>query len=118
MMDACNRFSSLSYAVSPSLFLEFHGSEGSLEEQVHTAGGCRAIGDPQSNKSRTVKLEPMSRVVSTEEISQSNGGSGFQWAKDAETRERLWRARHDAWYASLALRPGCKVETLHVTITT
>ncbi|KAF3854226.1 hypothetical protein F7725_022281, partial [Dissostichus mawsoni] len=38
MMDACNRFSSLSYAVSPTLFLEFHGSERSLEEQVLTAG--------------------------------------------------------------------------------
>lgn len=38
MIDACNRFSSLSYPVSPTLFLEFHGSERSLEEQVNTAG--------------------------------------------------------------------------------
>ncbi|TNN43976.1 putative D-lactate dehydrogenase, mitochondrial [Liparis tanakae] len=88
MMDACNRFSSLSYAVRPSLFLEFHGSEHGLEEQVHAA----------------------------EEISQGNGGAGFQWAKDAETRERLWRARHDAWYASLALRPGCKAYSTDVCV--
>lgn len=38
MMDACNRFSSLSYPVTPTLFLEFHGSERSLEEQVRTTG--------------------------------------------------------------------------------
>lgn len=38
MIDACNRFSSLSYPVTPTLFLEFHGSERSLEEQVDTAG--------------------------------------------------------------------------------
>uniref|UniRef100_A0A3Q4HXY9 D-lactate dehydrogenase (cytochrome) n=1 Tax=Neolamprologus brichardi TaxID=32507 RepID=A0A3Q4HXY9_NEOBR len=36
MIDACNRFSSLSYPVTPTLFLEFHGSEQSLEEQVKT----------------------------------------------------------------------------------
>uniref|UniRef100_A0A672GI33 Probable D-lactate dehydrogenase, mitochondrial n=1 Tax=Salarias fasciatus TaxID=181472 RepID=A0A672GI33_SALFA len=81
MIDACNRFSSLNYPVTPTLFLEFHGSERSLEEQVST----------------------------TEEITQSNGGADFQWARDAETRSRLWKARHDAWYASLALRPGCPI---------
>ncbi|XP_033941798.1 probable D-lactate dehydrogenase, mitochondrial isoform X3 [Pseudochaenichthys georgianus] len=88
MMDACNRFSSLSYAVSPTLFLEFHGSERSLEEQVLTA----------------------------EDITQSNGGSDFQWARDAGSRERLWKARHDAWYAALALRPGCKAYATDVCV--
>lgn len=48
--------------------------------------------------------------VSPEDITQSNGGSDFQWARDAQTRERLWKARHDAWYAAQALRPGCKVK--------
>lgn len=38
MIDACNKFSSLSYPVTPTLFLEFHGSERSLEEQVKTTG--------------------------------------------------------------------------------
>ncbi|XP_028286838.1 putative D-lactate dehydrogenase, mitochondrial [Parambassis ranga] len=88
MIDACNRFSSLSYSVSPTLFLEFHGSEQSLEEQVST----------------------------TEDITQSNGGSDFQWARDAETRSRLWKARHDAWYAALALRPGCKAYATDVCV--
>ncbi|XP_070686237.1 probable D-lactate dehydrogenase, mitochondrial [Pempheris klunzingeri] len=88
MIDACNRFSSLSYPVTPTLFLEFHGSERSLEEQVSTA----------------------------EDITQSNGGSDFQWAKDAETRNRLWKARHDAWYAALALRPGCRAYATDVCV--
>ncbi|XP_015256879.1 PREDICTED: probable D-lactate dehydrogenase, mitochondrial [Cyprinodon variegatus] len=88
MIDACNKFSSLSYPVTPTLFLEFHGSERSLEEQVTTA----------------------------EEITQSNEGSDFQWARDAETRNRLWKARHDAWYAAQALRPGCKAYSTDVCV--
>lgn len=48
----------------------------------------------------------------TEEIIRHNGGSHFSWAKEAEDRSRLWAARHNAWYAALALRPGCKVSGL------
>lgn len=88
MIDACNSFSSLSYPVSPTLFLEFHGSQRSLEEQVDTAEG----------------------------ITQTNGGSDFQWARDAGTRTRLWKARHDAWYAAQALRPGCKAYATDVCV--
>ncbi|XP_056244069.1 probable D-lactate dehydrogenase, mitochondrial [Seriola aureovittata] len=88
MIDACNRFSGLSYPVTPTLFLEFHGSEQSLEEQVNT----------------------------TEDITHSNRGSDFQWARDAETRNQLWKARHDAWYAALALRPGCKAYATDVCV--
>lgn len=53
--------------------------------------------------------------VCSEDITRDNGGSDFAWAEDEETRGRLWKARHDAWYAALALRPGCKVGTLTVT---
>nr|XP_058899731.1 probable D-lactate dehydrogenase, mitochondrial isoform X1 [Kogia breviceps] len=80
MMDACNRHSKLNCCVAPTLFLEFHGSEQALAEQVQR----------------------------TEEIIRHNGGSHFSWAKEAEERSRLWAARHNAWYAALALRPGCK----------
>ncbi|XP_041651790.1 probable D-lactate dehydrogenase, mitochondrial isoform X2 [Cheilinus undulatus] len=78
MIDACNKYSSLSYPVTPTLFLEFHGTERSLEEQVNT--------------------------------------TDFQWATDAETRNRLWKARHDAWYAALAIRPGCKAYATDVCV--
>ncbi|XP_061679643.1 probable D-lactate dehydrogenase, mitochondrial isoform X2 [Syngnathoides biaculeatus] len=88
MINASNVFSSLSYPVMPTLFLEFHGSEQSLAEQVYT----------------------------TEEITQMNGGSDFQWARDRETRNRLWKARHDAWYAAQALRPGCKAYSTDVCV--
>jgi len=43
------------------------------------------------------------------EIIESNGGSKFQWATELEERNKLWKARHNAWYADMALRPGCKV---------
>eukprot|EP00074_Homo_sapiens_P109386 XP_024305947.1 probable D-lactate dehydrogenase, mitochondrial isoform X6 [Homo sapiens] len=80
MMDACNRYSKLNCLVAPTLFLEFHGSQQALEEQLQR----------------------------TEEIVQQNGASDFSWAKEAEERSRLWTARHNAWYAALATRPGCK----------
>ncbi|XP_068116052.1 probable D-lactate dehydrogenase, mitochondrial isoform X3 [Hyperolius riggenbachi] len=80
MIDACNKYSGLNYVVSPTLFLEFHGTEAAVKEQVQQ----------------------------TEEITGLNGGSDFTWAQDQEQRNQLWTARHNAWYASLALRPGCR----------
>jgi D-lactate dehydrogenase (cytochrome) len=79
-MDAVNRYSKLSYPVKPTLFLEFHGSETGVEEQVEEARS----------------------------ITQDHGGGEFAWATRTEERSQLWRARHDAYYASLALHPGCK----------
>ncbi|XP_012585890.1 PREDICTED: probable D-lactate dehydrogenase, mitochondrial isoform X1 [Condylura cristata] len=80
MMDACNKYSKLNCSVAPTLFLEFHGSEQALKEQLKR----------------------------TEEITQHNGAFHFSWAKEAEERSRLWTARHNAWYSTLALRPGSK----------
>ncbi|XP_075704157.1 putative D-lactate dehydrogenase, mitochondrial [Rhinoderma darwinii] len=80
MIDACNKFNGLSYPALPTLFLEFHGTEAGVKEQVQR----------------------------TEEITQVNGGSDFTWARVQEERNKLWAARHDAWYAALALRPGCR----------
>ncbi|XP_039112371.1 probable D-lactate dehydrogenase, mitochondrial isoform X3 [Hyaena hyaena] len=37
-MDACNRHSQLNCSVAPTLFLEFHGSEQALAEQLQLAG--------------------------------------------------------------------------------
>ncbi|KAM8799407.1 putative D-lactate dehydrogenase, mitochondrial [Eudromia elegans] len=80
MVDACNRYSGLELPVAATLFMELHGSEHSVAEQLRQ----------------------------TEELVQLHGGSGFAWARQAKERERLWAARHNAWYAALALRPGCK----------
>ncbi|XP_067386258.1 probable D-lactate dehydrogenase, mitochondrial isoform X3 [Emydura macquarii macquarii] len=82
MMDACNRFSGLTYAVAPTLFLEFHGSPSTVQEQVQQ----------------------------TEEIVQLNGGSDFAWAREPEARNKLWAARHNAWATprmSASPSPGC-----------
>jgi D-lactate dehydrogenase (cytochrome) len=80
-MDAVNRYSRTDYEVTPTLFFEFHSdSRGHVDEQA------RAV----------------------EAIARDHGGRGFQWASQLEDRERLWRARHDALYAALALRPGAR----------
>lgn len=83
-VDACNKFSGLNNKIAPTLFLEFHGSISGVQEQSD-------------------------RVA---EIAQENGGLGFQWATDPEEKSRLWKARHEAFYADLALRPGCRVSQL------
>lgn len=88
MMDACNKFSKLNYAVSSTLFLEFHGTEKSLAEQIQV----------------------------TDEIMKANRGSDYIWAKDQEARDKLWQARHNAWYAARALRPGCKAYSTDVCV--
>jgi len=79
-MDACNRYSGLDYPVQPTLFFEFHGSERGVVEQVEQV----------------------------QAIAGEFGASEFQWASKAEDRSKLWQARHDAYYAGLALRPGAK----------
>jgi len=79
-MDACNRYSDLDYAVAPTLFFEFHGTANGIEEQV----------------------------TQVNDIATEFGGSNFKWATKTEDRNKLWQARHDAYYAGLALRPNSK----------
>ncbi len=89
MVDAVNHFSGLHHPVAPTLFFEFHGpSEASVVEQAGLAEAAAA----------------------------ENGGKGFQWATRPEERARLWKARHDAYYAALALRPGAKGWTTDVCV--
>ncbi|XP_051884148.1 LOW QUALITY PROTEIN: probable D-lactate dehydrogenase, mitochondrial [Pristis pectinata] len=88
MMDACNKYSNLNYAVSSTLFLEFHGTEKSLAEQIEV----------------------------TAEIVKANKGSDYTWAKDQEPRDKLWQARHDALYATRALHPGCQAYSTDVCV--
>ncbi len=78
-MAACISYSKLEgYAPTPCLFLEFHGTEAGVKEQAEMV----------------------------QAIAADNGGKGFAWATDAETRNKLWKARHDAYWACVALEPG------------
>lgn len=80
-MGACIAFSKLEgYTPSPTLLLEFHGTDAAVAEQAELA----------------------------QEITAEHGARGFQWATDATARNRLWKARHDAYWAALALKPGHK----------
>lgn len=79
-IDAINKYSKLDHRIAPTLFFEFHGSTAGVAEQVDT-----------------VKA-----------IAAEHGGDDFRWATNSEERSRLWQARHDAYYAALALRPGSK----------
>jgi D-lactate dehydrogenase (cytochrome) len=87
-MDAINRYSNLNYPVKPTIFFEFHGSENGVAEQTKTV----------------------------ESITNDNGGSAFQWATREEDRTKLWQARHNAYYANLALRPGSKAMATDVCV--
>ncbi|HZB89987.1 MAG TPA: FAD-linked oxidase C-terminal domain-containing protein [Stellaceae bacterium] len=79
-MDAVNKYAKLDYAVAPTLFFEFHGTARGVEEQV----------------------------AQVKELAAEQGGTAFRWAATQEERSKLWQARHDAYYAALAMRPGSK----------
>jgi len=79
-MKAINDYSKTSYPELDTLFLEFHGTEAGVEEQVQMF----------------------------KELSGELGASGFQWANQESERQKLWRARHDAYYAGLAVIPGSR----------
>ena len=78
-MDACIRYSKLAgFEAKPTLFFEFHGTDAGVAEQAQMV----------------------------QQIAQDHGGSAFEWATRAEERSRLWKARHNAYYAAMALVPG------------
>jgi len=77
-MDACIRYSQLEFDAKPTLFFEFHGTRAGVREQAEMI----------------------------ESIAAEHGGSRFQWASAQEDRSKLWKARHNAYYAALALAPG------------
>ena len=77
---ACNQYSKLNLAEQPTLFVEFHGTDQGVAEQAERFG----------------------------EIAADLGGGPFSWATKPEDRTKLWEARHNAYWASLTLRPGAK----------
>lgn len=87
-MAAVNRYSDLGYPDSPTLFLEFHGTEASVKEQAEMVGA----------------------------ICEDYGGSGFQWTDKAEERNKLWQARHDAAYAAKSLKQNASIWATDVCV--
>jgi D-lactate dehydrogenase (cytochrome) len=87
-MKACNAYSKLNNPETPALFLEFHGSEASVFEQA----------------------------AQFAEIVAECGGGPFQSETDPAGRARLWRARHDAYWAALQLRPGADAVSTDVCV--
>jgi D-lactate dehydrogenase (cytochrome) len=80
-VDAVNRFSKLTLPVLPTLFFEFHGlSDRDVSEQADAVA----------------------------EIATEYGAQTFARGLTPEARAELWQARHDAYYAALALRPGSR----------
>src|SRR5204862_2180335 len=59
-------------------------------------------------------VEDQARAV--QGVAAENGGLGFEWATRLEDREKLWRARHEALYAAVALRPGARAWTTDVCV--
>ncbi len=80
---AVNGHSKLGLREAPLLLMEFHGSEASVQEQAETV----------------------------QDLAREHGGEDFQWAKTPEERTRLWTARHQAYFAALQLRPGCRCQS-------
>jgi D-lactate dehydrogenase (cytochrome) len=88
-MEACIRYSKLEgFEATTTLFLEFHGSPASVVEQAETV----------------------------EAVARDFGATSFEAATDPETRNRLWKARHDAYWAAIALKPGHRGITTDVCV--
>jgi D-lactate dehydrogenase (cytochrome) len=75
-----NAHSKLGLLEEHMLLMEFHGSPASVKEQAETV----------------------------QEIAADFGGQAFQWATTPEERTRLWTARHNAYFAAIQSRPGCR----------
>jgi D-lactate dehydrogenase (cytochrome) len=75
-----NGHSKLTLREEHLLLMEFHGSPASVQEQAQTV----------------------------QEIATESGGNAFEWATTPEERTRLWTARHNAYFAAVQSKPGCR----------
>ncbi len=85
---AVNAWSKLGLPEVTTLFFEFHGSPNGVAEQVEMVSALAA----------------------------DNGGGDFAWSNLPEERAKLWKARHEAYYAAVALRPGAVGWTTDVCV--
>jgi D-lactate dehydrogenase (cytochrome) len=88
MIKGINAYSKMTLEEKPTLFLEFHGTPVSARDQVEQF----------------------------EAIAMSEGARGFVWAEKEEERRRLWKARHDVYWATKALRPGTEAIATDVCV--
>ncbi len=75
-----NAYAKLGLKEAPLLLMEFHGSPASVKEQAELV----------------------------QEIASEFGGMEFEWATTPEERTRLWTARHNAYFAAIQSKPGCR----------
>jgi len=87
-VHACNLYSKLTLPETPLLLLEFHGTEAEVAAQSQSFA----------------------------EIANDCDARGFEWTTRPEDRTRLWQARHDAYWAARALRPGTEALTSDVCV--
>lgn len=85
---ACNAYSRLTLPLAPQLLVEFHGHPEGLAEDVSRFRALAA----------------------------DFGAEGLDWAGRQEDRTRLWAARHAAYRAILASRPGAKAVVTDVCV--
>ena len=85
---AVNNYSKLNLPEAPLLLLEFHGSESSVKEQSELFG----------------------------EIASDFGGNDFEWTSNNEDRNKLWKARHDAYWSCKAVRPEAEIYSTDVCV--
>jgi len=88
MIKACNSYSQLALPELPMLFLEFHGTPASVQEQSERFG----------------------------DIARECEGGPFEWAIKPEDRSRLWQARHDAYWAARGLRASAQAFATDVCV--
>lgn len=77
-VQAINAYADTGFSESPMLLLEFHGTEAGVAEQAELFGA----------------------------IAEECGGSGFKWVTRTEDRNRMWKARHEAYWAIVGAAPG------------
>src|SRR6201991_2109110 len=83
-----NLYSKLTLRETPLLLFEFHGSAAAVQEHAQAV----------------------------QDIVREHGAMDFDWAERPEDRSRLWAARHNAYFAGLQLRPGCRASTTDVCV--
>ena len=88
-MDISIKYSKLQdLEIKPTLFFEFHGSEVDNNENI--------------------------KIVET--LTNENNGSKFKWAKTTEERNKLWKARHDAYYSVKAEKNNIRVYVTDICV--